>query len=160
MVLFNDGESWHTSCLLLYIHLFVFVCAGSSLLCGLFPSFSFRLGADEGFSLWWLLSLSTGSRAQGFGSCVGSVAVAPGLESTGSVVVARGLSCSTACGVIPDQRLNLALLHWQEDSLPLSHQEGPRPSFVNTVSSVENALCKNWKNFSFRLQKSRVLYFT
>ena len=32
------------------------------------------------------------------------------------------LSCSTACGIFPDQGLNLCLLHWQADSLPLSHQ--------------------------------------
>ena len=89
----------------------------------------------------------------GFSSCVGSVVVAPGLESTGSAVVAQGLSCSVACGIIPDERSNLGLLHWQEDSLPLSHHESPHPSFVNTVSSVEDALCKNWQNFSFRLQK-------
>ena len=39
-----------------------------------------------GFSLWWLLLLrSMGSR------CVGSV------------VVAHGLSCSTACGIFPDR---------------------------------------------------------
>ena len=40
----------------------------------------------------------------------------------GSVVVAPGLSCSTACRIFPDQGLNPCLLHSQEDSLPLSHQ--------------------------------------
>ena len=34
----------------------------------------------------------------------------------GSVVVARGLSCPVACGVFPDQGLNLCPLHWQADS--------------------------------------------
>ena len=29
-----------------------------------------------------------------------------------------GLSCSTACGIFPDQGLNPCLLHWQVDSLP------------------------------------------
>ena len=33
----------------------------------------------------------------------GSVAVAPRLESTGSKVVAHGLSCSEACGIFLDQ---------------------------------------------------------
>ena len=32
------------------------------------------------------------------------------------------LSCSVACGISPDQGLNLCLLHWQADPLPLSHQ--------------------------------------
>jgi len=39
-----------------------------------------------------------------------------------SVVVAHGLSCSAACGILPGQRLNPCLHRWQVDSLPLSHQ--------------------------------------
>ena len=63
------------------------------------------------FSLRWLLLLrSTGSRH------VGSVAVARGLQSTGSVVVAHELSCSAACGIFRDQGLNPCPLHWQADS--------------------------------------------
>ena len=34
---------------------------------------------------------------------------------------AHKLSCSVACGIFPDQGLNLCLLNWQADSLPLSH---------------------------------------
>ena len=34
-------------------------------------------------------------------------------------------SCSVACGIFLDQGLNLCLLHWQEDSLPLSRQRSP-----------------------------------
>ena len=64
-----------------------------------------------GFSLRWLLLLrSTGSRR------AGSVVVACRLSSTGSVVVAHGLSCSTACGIFMDQGSNLCPLHWQADS--------------------------------------------
>ena len=54
-----------------------------------------------------------------------SVVVAPGLQSTGSVVVVHGLGFSVACGILPDQGLNLRLLHWQVDSLPPSHQGSP-----------------------------------
>ena len=46
----------------------------------------------------------------------GSLVVARGLQSAGSVVVAHGLSCSTACGIFPDQGSNLCPLHWQADS--------------------------------------------
>ena len=46
----------------------------------------------------------------------GSVAVARGLQNEGSVIVAHGLSCSTACGIFRDQGPNLCPLHWQEDS--------------------------------------------
>ena len=48
--------------------------------------------------------------------------VVPRLKSTGSIVVVHGLSCSTPYGILPDQGLNLCLLQWQADSLPLSHQ--------------------------------------
>ena len=34
----------------------------------------------------------------------------------GSVTVARGLSCSAACGIFPDQGLNPCPLPWQVDS--------------------------------------------
>ena len=47
------------------------------------------------------------------------------LSSCGSVVVAHWLSCPKACGVFPDQGLNLQLLYWQADSSSLSHQERP-----------------------------------
>ena len=64
----------------------------------------------SGFSLRWLLLLqSTSSRNVGFTSCK---------------VWARScgdrLSCSMACGILPDQGLNPCLPHWQADSLPLS----------------------------------------
>ena len=52
-----------------------------------------------GLSLSWpLLLWSTGSR------------------SAGSVIVAHGPSCSTACGIFSDQGSNLCPLHWQADS--------------------------------------------
>ena len=37
------------------------------------------------------------------------------------VVVVHGLSCPEECGIFLDQELNLCLLHWQVNSLPLSH---------------------------------------
>ena len=49
-----------------------------------------------------------------------SVVAAPGFYSTGSIIVVRGLICSTACEIFLDQGLNPCLLHWQVDSLPLS----------------------------------------
>ena len=36
--------------------------------------------------------------------------------------MAHRLSYSVACGIFLDQGLNPRLLHWQVDSLPLSHQ--------------------------------------
>ena len=51
-----------------------------------------------------------------------SADAAPGLQSTGSVVVVHRIRCSMACGIFLDQGTNLCLLHWQADSVPLSHQ--------------------------------------
>ena len=56
---------------------------------------------------------------------MGSVVVAPGLSSTSSIVVVQEFSCSATCGIFLGQGLNWCLLHWQADSLPLSHQGGP-----------------------------------
>ena len=36
-----------------------------------------------------------------------------GFNHMGSAVAARGLCCSTSCGIFPDQGLNLCPLHWQ-----------------------------------------------
>ena len=44
-------------------------------------------------------------------SLVGSM----GSRCTGSVVVAHRLSCSAACGIVPNQGWNPCLLHWQAD---------------------------------------------
>ena len=54
-----------------------------------------------GFSLKWLLLWRMGSSA----------------------------SAVAACRIFPDQGWNLCLLHWQADSLPLSHQRSPRSCF-------------------------------
>ena len=51
-----------------------------------------------------------------------SVAAVSSLQSTASIVVVRRLSCSTTHGTFLDQGLNPCLLHWEADSLPLSHQ--------------------------------------
>ena len=53
---------------------------------------------------------------------VGSAVEVPRLERTGSTAVGHGLSWSVTCGIFLDQGSNLCLLHWEVDSLPLSHQ--------------------------------------
>ena len=52
-----------------------------------------------------------------------------------------GLSCSTACGIFPDQESNLCFLHWQTDSLPLSQHRGPFWVFLS--SEIKQSF--NWK---------------
>ena len=48
-----------------------------------------------------------------------------GSRRAGSVIVAHGLSRSTARGIFPDQGSNPCPLHWQADSHPLRHQGSP-----------------------------------
>ena len=54
----------------------------------------------------------------------------------GSAVVAHGLSCSKACGIFPDQGLNLCPLHWQVASHPLYHQGSPTISLLSSPFSM------------------------
>ena len=87
------------------------------------------------------------SHCSGF-SCCGarplgvwaSVFVAPRLQSADSVVVAYGLSCSSACGISLDQGSNPCLLHWQMDSLPLSQQEAPWLHILQIFSPIPQTL--------------------
>ena len=92
-------------------------CAGFSLVQRAGATLNLRC---VGISLRWLFFGSSGFRHMGFS------AVAPGLKSTGSVVVANELCCPPARWVFLDPGLNPCLLHWHEDSLPLSHQGSPR----------------------------------
>ena len=84
----------------------------------------------------------------GFRAC-GFRAVVPRLESTGSIVVVHGLSCSTLRGIFPEQGLNLCLLQWQADSLPLSHQgSSTHPHnfilFYMFIQMSQHHLLKDW----------------
>ena len=55
------------------------------------------------------------SRHVGLSSCGtwAHLVVAPMVYNTGSIVMAQGLSCSVACGILPDKGLNPCLLHWR-----------------------------------------------
>ena len=57
--------------------------------------------------------------------CSGFPPGAQALGSQASGVVAYRLSCSAACGILPDQGSNPCPLHWQSDSQPLDHQGSP-----------------------------------
>ena len=64
------------------------------------------------------------------------------LEHRLSIVV-HGLSCSLPCGIFLDQGLNPCLLHWQADSLSVSHQGSPAPSFILLFVVVVQVLFRN-----------------
>ena len=84
------------------------------------PGFSLVV-ASEGYSPA-VSSLTVEHRFQGART---SVVVAPGFQSTGSIVVVPRPICSVACGIFPEQGSNSCLQHWQVDSLSLSCQESP-----------------------------------
>ena len=67
-----------------------------------------------------------------------------------SVVVVRGLSCSVAYEIFPDQALNPYPLHWQADSYPLYHQESPPYGFdvattLTPAEWIQMCVCKGIK---------------
>ena len=51
------------------------------------------------------------------------------LGSQASIAVVHGLSCSSACGIFPDQGLNPSPMRWQVNSYPLYRQGSSPPSF-------------------------------
>ena len=69
----------------------------------------------------WCLGVSLHLLSKSGSRLLGSVVAA----RVGSVVVAHGLSCSTACGIFPGQGLNLCscvggqiLTHWTTKEVP------------------------------------------
>ena len=105
------------------VYLFI-GCAQSWLLRRLFSGCG-DLGSSlawcTGFSFWQhLLVWSTRS------GCLPPGISAPGLQSTGSEGVERGLSCSETRGISLDQGLNPCFWHWQADSLPWTTREALR----------------------------------
>ena len=88
---------------------FIFGCAVFLLLYGPFCSCDVWVSLCSDFPCCRVQFLERGA----------SVVAAPGLQSIDSVVMAHGLSCSTACGIFLNQELKLWPLHWQVDSLPL-----------------------------------------
>ena len=93
--------------------LFIFGCVGPSLLSGLFSSYGEQ---------WPLSSCGVqASYCSSFSCCRAWPLGSTGISNCGT----RGLSCSEVCGIFPYPGSNPCLLHWQADSLPLSHQRGP-----------------------------------
>ena len=123
---YQNGK-FHFCCPFTSFCLYVFGCAGSSLcpgsLCLRRVGAALRCGAQRssGFFCWEAWALGPA----GFSRCSSPA------QSTGSVIVAHGLSCCGACGIFLDQGLNPCLL--QADSLPLSHQRSPVHSLLKTL---------------------------
>ena len=85
-----------------------------------------------------------------------------GSRCAGSVGVAHGPSCSTACGIVPDQGSNPCPLHWQADSQPLLHQGSPTamyyyPAFTNTWSVLPHFVYFCFSQLVFFLHFLKIL---
>ena len=88
---------------------------------------------SEAYSLFSVLRLRIAALGAQASHCCGfycwgawaSTVQVSRLQSKGSTVVVHGLSCSEVSGIFLDQGSNLCLLHWQADSLPLSHKGRP-----------------------------------
>ena len=95
------------------------------------------------------LSLVAASGVHSSSRCAGLTLSRPlflrstGSRRAGSVVVAHGPSCSTACEIFPDQGSNPCPLHWWADSQPLRHQGSPYPNFLTLQFLVLKKLCSN-----------------
>ena len=50
--------------------------------------------------------------------------------------MAHGAGCSAACGIFLHQESNRCLLHWQADSLPLSHQGSPTLTVLRSTGQL------------------------
>ena len=104
------------------IILFIFGCAGSWLLHGLFSSCS-----EQGL----LSSCSVrASHCSDFSRCRAQALGHPGFSSCSSQLYSTGSTvCRSffkACGIFLDRGSNLCLLRCQANSLPLSHQGSPQ----------------------------------
>ena len=104
-----------------FIYLFIFGCCGSSLLCRL------SLVVASGVAVQKLL-IAVASLVAEYGlqehrlQQLQHVGPVLGLQSSGSIAMAHGLSGSTACGIFPDQGWNSCTVNWQANSYPLCHQ--------------------------------------
>ena len=92
-------------------------------------------GLFSSCSKWRLLFSCSAQASPGGGFSCGAQA----LGHVGSVVLAYGVSCLAACGLLPDQGLNQYLLHCKADSQPLDHQGSPRGAlFLIFFQSFKN----------------------
>ena len=109
------------------------------------------------FWLHWVftaaLRLSLVEASKGYSSC--SVQAfhhsSLSLRSVGSIVMAHGLCCSSACEIFLEHGWNLCPLHWQADSYPLYHQGSPGPhlSQIRAFSPVSKGLICFCPSLSF-----------
>ena len=89
-----------------------------------------------------LIAVSVGSAHSGY-SCCGALT----LEHMGSMVVAHGLSCSQARGILPHQGQNSCPLPW-----PVDTQPGWTTSTLVTATRWKQGSAKHTRSTGYHLQ--------
>ena len=69
----------------------------------------------------------------------------------------HGLSCSAACGILPDQGSNRFPLHWQADSQPLRHKGSPKISLFLKLLLKMSGLIGNLILFKAKYNSFRII---
>ena len=120
------------------IHIYAFLCVGGSAGLGLHCRVAFSSCGEQELlraAVHRLLTAVLASCSQSVGSsaCLLSSCSLWALEEPVSAVVCT-LSCSSACGIFPDQGLNLCPLNWQKI---LSHWTTREVQNINYFSQLE-----------------------
>ena len=123
--------------------------------CGVQASHCGGLFAEHGLQGTWVQQLCRRD----------SVAAVPRLYSTGSIVVAHGLGSPMACGIFSRQGSNPCLLHWQTDSLPVSHQGKPKVNIsikdnhTDLQMVIFRAVCSYSRHWPWKATRNEMWFF-
>ena len=99
-------------CVYIYIQLIYLFMAALGLCCCMLSLVATKRGYSPG-------------AVRGLLTAVASAVVEHGSRTCGLSSYGTWAECSIACGIFLDQGSNSHFLHWQVDSLPLSHQGSP-----------------------------------
>ena len=110
-----------------FLSLFIFYFQPCWVFLTVWPFFFFSLVRDHCSEQRLLFSCDVQASHCGDLSCGAwvSVAEASRFYNTNLIVAEHGFSGFVVCGIFSIQESNPCLLHWQADSLPLSHQRSP-----------------------------------
>ena len=137
------------NCLLSFLKIMLFIYWIYFWLCCVFiAAWTFSSCGKRG-----LLSSCVGwtSQCSGFSSCGAWTLEHVGFSSCSSRALEHRLHCPEASRIFLDQGLNPCRLHWQMDSLPLSHQGSPIFSFLVKVKVAQSCptLCDPMDSMEF-----------
>ena len=112
------------------------------------------VAAPAFLSLQWVEGLPSSCRVQASHCSCSSYCGARAVSLQASVVA--------ACGIFPHQGSNLCLLHWQADSLPLSHQGSPEGHFTchDVASAPFCSYGSHWASPELKGKEKKKFHFS